>query len=242
MRLNKKKISASTEGTLSFSASTFQPQKQRSFFLEKIFRWLWQQSNVLCGKGRCPQNLSFLFDKMFVDHGPFKSVCFCIIIRPNMITIRSLKAHGLTCHVWFLLAFWKVKGYRFRWWTVFTNAIELWTDEYRGLKAQKKAMQSRGVVTAVHITPQSIIMTHCSSAHIITSSNHMQIISPLSSHFGSAAICSFKSFVQKDSRFQSISEGLGRGRCLKLSSCHWVCRAIKVSHGFFRLHLRSWFV
>lgn len=122
----------------------FPAPKQRSFFLEKIFRWLWQQSNVLCGKGRCPQNLSFVFDKMFVDHGPFKSVCFWNIIRPNMITIWSLKAHGLSCHVWFLLAFWKVKGYRFRWWTVFTNAIELWTDEYRGLKAQKKAMQSRG--------------------------------------------------------------------------------------------------
>lgn len=51
-------------------------------------------------------------------------------------------------------------------------------------------------------------MTHRSSAYII-SLNHMQIKSPLSSHFGSAAICSFKSFVQKDSRFQSISEGLG---------------------------------
>lgn len=96
----------------------------------------------------------------------------------------------------------------------------------------KKGYAIEGMVTAAHITPQSIIMTHCSSAKIITSSNHMQIISPLSSHFGSAAICSFKSFVQKDSRFQSISEGLGRGRCFKFSSCHWVCQAIKVSHGF----------
>ena len=78
------------------------------------------------------------------------------------------------------------------------RAMNRWTSWPQG---PKKRLCNR--------SPQMIIMTHRCSAHIITSSYHMQIYLQLSSHFGSAAICSFKSFVQKDSRFQSISEGLG---------------------------------
>ena len=74
---------------------------------------------------------------------------------------------------------------------------------------QMNIVASRPKKILCNRSPQMIIMTHRCSAHIITSSYHMQIYLQLSSHFGSAAICSFKSFVQKDSRFQSISEGLG---------------------------------
>lgn len=122
----------------------FPAPKTTFFFFRKDFSLALAAEQRPLRKGKMSTKWVFCLTKCLFIHGPFKSVCFCIIIRPNMITIRSLKAHGLTCHVWFLLAFWKVKGYRFRWWTVFTNAIELWTDEYRGLKAQKKAMQSRG--------------------------------------------------------------------------------------------------